>query len=80
MGERYFTFQLAGIDSDNFAYVGKRTTGLGIEWHGQSRMRLILDAPFLSGRVDDVIYTSIDPLRPSIPGVSLYADGGISRR
>lgn len=27
MGERYFTFQLACLDSDNFAYVGKRTTG-----------------------------------------------------
>jgi hypothetical protein len=60
--------------------VGKRTTGLCIEWHIQSRMRLILDAPFLSGRIDDVIYTLIDPIRPSIPGVSLYADGGISRR
>jgi len=27
MGDRYFTFQLASMDSDNFAYVGKRTTG-----------------------------------------------------
>lgn len=27
MGERYFTFDLAGIDSDNFAYVGTLTTG-----------------------------------------------------
>lgn len=27
MAERYFTFQLASLDSDNFAYVGKRTTG-----------------------------------------------------
>ena len=27
MGERYFTFELASLDSDNFAYVGKRTTG-----------------------------------------------------
>lgn len=27
MGERYFAFELAGVDSDNFAYVGKRTTG-----------------------------------------------------
>jgi len=27
MGDRYFTFELASIDSDNFAYVGKRTTG-----------------------------------------------------
>jgi hypothetical protein len=42
MGDRYFTFELAGIDSDNFAYVGKRTTGgsagnfaiVGPEWDG----------------------------------------------
>jgi hypothetical protein len=27
MGDRYFTFELASMDSDNFAYVGKRTTG-----------------------------------------------------
>lgn len=27
MGDRYFAFELAGVDSDNFAYVGKRTTG-----------------------------------------------------
>lgn len=27
MSNRYFTFQLASMDSDNFAYVGKRTTG-----------------------------------------------------
>jgi hypothetical protein len=27
MGERYFTFQMAGFTSDNFGYVGQRTTG-----------------------------------------------------
>lgn len=27
MGDRYFTFQLSGFDSDNFGYIGKRTTG-----------------------------------------------------
>jgi hypothetical protein len=27
MGDRYYTFEIAGMDSDNFAYVGKRTTG-----------------------------------------------------
>jgi hypothetical protein len=27
MGERYFTFEIADMSSDNFAYVGKRTTG-----------------------------------------------------
>lgn len=42
MGERYFTFELIGIDSDNFAYVGQRTTGakagsfaiVGPDWDG----------------------------------------------
>lgn len=42
MGERYFTFELACLDSDNFAYVGKRTTGgragsfalVGPHWSG----------------------------------------------
>jgi hypothetical protein len=43
MGDRYFTFELAGVDSDNFAYVGKRTTGgkagsfaiVGPGWKGE---------------------------------------------
>ncbi|MSR09836.1 MAG: DUF1254 domain-containing protein [Gammaproteobacteria bacterium] len=42
MGERYFTFEMASLDSDNFAYVGTRTTGskagrfavIGPNWHG----------------------------------------------
>jgi hypothetical protein len=43
MGDRYFTFELACMDSDNFAYVGKRTTGskagdfaiVGPDWEGK---------------------------------------------
>lgn len=27
MGDRYFTFEVASMTSDNFAYIGKRTTG-----------------------------------------------------
>lgn len=42
MGDRYFVFELASLDSDNFAYVGKRTTGgkagsfaiVGPNWKG----------------------------------------------
>jgi len=60
--------------------VGKRTTALCVEYHVQARMRLILDAPFLSGRLDDVIYKLTDPLTEAIPGVSGYVNGGISRR
>jgi hypothetical protein len=42
LGDRYFTFQMASLDSDNFAYVGTRTTGskagsfaiVGPDWKG----------------------------------------------
>lgn len=42
MGDRYFTFEIASLNSDNFAYVGARTTGskagsfaiVGRNWKG----------------------------------------------
>src|SRR5215211_6076670 len=42
MGDRYFTFELMGMSSDNFDYVGQRTTGsnagifaiVGPDWEG----------------------------------------------
>jgi hypothetical protein len=42
MGDRYFVFEMASMDSDNFAYVGTRTTGskagsfaiVGPDWKG----------------------------------------------
>jgi len=43
MGQRYFTFELADMYSNNFGYVGKRSTGTkagafliaGPDWNGQ---------------------------------------------
>jgi hypothetical protein len=43
MGDRYYTFEIGGMDSDNFAYIGKRTTGskagsyaiVGPDWKGK---------------------------------------------
>ena len=43
MGERYFTFELMGVGSDNFDYIGQRTTGskagsfaiVGPDWEGE---------------------------------------------
>ncbi len=60
--------------------VGRRDTGLCVEYHFQSRMRLILEATFLAGRVDDVWYGFYEPARNALPGASLYADGGVSYR
>ncbi|MFZ0530542.1 MAG: DUF1254 domain-containing protein [Propionicimonas sp.] len=55
MGERYFTFQLAGFTSDNFDYVGQRTTGTaagdfaitGPGWDGElpSGVRRVVPSP-----------------------------------
>lgn len=60
MGERYFTFEIASLDSDNFAYVGTRTTGaeaasfaiVGPRWKGA----LLPDVPALpTSRTDSVL-------------------------
>lgn len=55
MADRYFTFELAAITSDNFDYVGQRTTGsragdfalVGPDWNGElpSRVRRLRTAP-----------------------------------
>ncbi|MFF7358957.1 DUF1254 domain-containing protein [Streptomyces filipinensis] len=55
MGDRYFTFELVGITSDNFDYVGQRTTGSGAgsfalvapRWEGRlpSGVRRLKKAP-----------------------------------
>lgn len=63
--------------------VGKRSTGLCIEYHFASRMRLILEAPFLAGRIDDIRFTYFAKSRTAIPGTSLYPannGGGVSYR
>lgn len=60
--------------------VGKRDTGFCFEYHFAARFRLILETPFLAGRVDDLQYTYRAQTREATPGASLYADGGVSYR
>lgn len=60
--------------------MGYRDTGLCMEYHFQARMRMILETPFLAGRLDDVRYTFTDPTRQAIPGASAYVDGGVTMR
>jgi hypothetical protein len=45
-----------------------------------ARPRLILDAPFVHGRLDNVRYTGYAGARDPIPGMSNYVNGGISYR
>lgn len=59
---------------------GVRDTGLCLEHHFQARMRLILEAPFLWARIDDIWYRFHEPIRNALPGTSNFFDGGISYR
>ena len=60
--------------------VGKRSTGLCDELHFAARVRLILETPFLAGRLDDVQYVYLAKTRDADPSFSLYADGGATYR
>lgn len=60
--------------------MGVRDTGLCMEYHLQSRMRLILEAPFLAGRLNDCQATYIDPSIMPYPNTSLYQAGGVTYR
>lgn len=61
--------------------VGYRSTGLCDEYHFASSMRLILETPFLAGRIDNVFFTYSASTRSALPGeTSLYANGGVTYR
>lgn len=61
--------------------MGHRTTnGFCTKLEFVSRMRLILDAPFLAARVNDVQFTYRAQTRDVRVGESLYRNGGVSSR
>lgn len=60
--------------------LGMRSTGLCMEYHLAFRARLILLAPFLAGRLNDLQATYIDPSNAAYPGESLYVNGGSTYR
>lgn len=87
MDNQYASEYAAFADADEIRYlnngmfiVGKRSIGLAVEFHFAARFRLILETPFLSGRLDDVAFTYKAPSRTSIPGQSLYVNGGLTYR
>lgn len=60
--------------------VFKRQTKACIEYDFFSRLRLILDAPFLSSRIDDIRYKSYYKQQDALPGMSFHYNGGVSYR
>lgn len=67
---------------NNGMYIaGYRDTGLCTEYHFAAKLRLILETPFLAGRVDDIRYTFRAPIRNSNPSDTWWtANGGVSIR
>ena len=57
---------------------GERSTGLCEEYHFLNKFRLVLEAPWLAGRVDNLQYSFFAPIRNAIPDSSFYEDGGVS--
>lgn len=61
--------------------VGYRSTGLCDEYHFASQMRLILETPFLAGRIDNIQFTYQAQTRSAYPAETyLYQDGGVTYR
>ncbi len=68
-----------GILNNGMYIVGYRSTGLAKEYHFGARFRLILETPWLAGRVDDVAYVFRAPIRNAFPGDTHFsADGGVT--
>jgi hypothetical protein len=54
-----------------------RDTGMCLEYHYAAQMRLILEAPFLAARIDDIRYTARTQERLADPSDTFfYANGG----
>ncbi len=61
--------------------VAKRTTGFCLEYLFAAKLRLILEPPFLAGRLDDIRFKFYAKTRAADPGVTaFYADGGMTYR
>lgn len=73
-----FAGQTMEIINDGMYLVGRAQTPMCLEYHFAARMRLILETPWLAGRLDSLQYSFMAPIRTALPGASFYADGGVS--
>lgn len=85
MGNQYITEWNGQINpekrrilNNGMFMMGYQSTGLCDKFLFASKMRLILETPFLAGRIDNVAFTYLAATRNAIPGQSLYVNGGRS--
>lgn len=55
-------------------------TGECVQLAFNAKARLILDTPFLAGRIDDITFTDLRGTRTPYPTDSFYANGGVTYR
>lgn len=70
-----------GVINNGLYLIGNRHNGFCKEYLFGAKMRVILETPFLAGRVDDIRYTFRAPIRNADPTDTwYYADGGVTYR
>jgi hypothetical protein len=79
-----FSNAMGGIDrtvmNNGMWLASVEETAMCKELHFGTRMRLILETPFLAGRIDNLQYSFNAPIRNALPGASFYSNGGITYR
>lgn len=88
MDNQYATEYAGFVNADKYRVinnglfrVGYRSTGLCDEYHFAMQARLILDTPFLAGRIDNVTFSYYADTRSAYPSETyLYVDGGVTYR
>jgi hypothetical protein len=82
MDNQYATQFRGFADSDDITILnnglwiaGVNSTGLCKEYEFGCKMRLIMETPFLAGRLDNVSYYFTTEIRNALPGSSFYANG-----
>lgn len=60
--------------------VSKSYQGSCMQYKFDARFRMIVETPFLCGRIDNVNYSFLAPVREAIPGTSFYQNGGSTYR
>jgi len=68
------------VTNDGLYRVFRLKQGGCVQFKFVARTRLMLDAPFVHGRLDNVRYTGLAGVRNPIPGQSNYVNGGTSYR
>jgi len=66
------------VINDGLYGVSQSFTEGCLSWSFHAQVRLMLDTPFLAGRVDNVTFQYLVNSRSPYPGQSLYDNGGVS--